>query len=120
MTEAARNISYPARHFMASARAAFADGADVCIRISPGWRMRLLTKTLDFWPKIIDDNERLKAAPGAYFGMTSVLLFSLFHTHTYALASGYTMSHSIGGMGVAMNYSRKCKRDLVANLRQNP
>jgi hypothetical protein len=105
MTEISKTLQYPSRKFMSQARAALSGGRSVLINIRPGWRTRLLSKTLEFWPKRINDNERLKYASKFYSEITSLFLFSLFHNHIYALISGYEMSYLIAVDGISVNYS---------------
>lgn len=105
MIEAANVLSYPSRTFMREARAALAGGVDVVIKIRPGWRVRLLGKTLEYWPKRTNDFARLKSANRLYFGISTYLLFSFFHTHTYALTLGRTMNYTNADDGLTVIYT---------------
>lgn len=75
------------------------------VKFEPGWRLNLLKKTIDAWPRQLEDNDRLKTTSKFYFSLASYLLFSFFHTHVYAMTCGCRMSYRNSSDGLIVEYS---------------
>lgn len=67
--------------------------------------MRLIKKSIGFWPRSHDDIERAREAKGHSFMLASYLLFSLFHMHVRAMAHGYRMSYVAAESYVVIDYT---------------
>jgi hypothetical protein len=102
-----KHLRYPSKSFMREARRALDGSDDVQVDILPGWRTRLLGKTLACWPRELDDNQRLHTVSRFHFSLASYLLFSLFHTHVYALTLGRAMSYTSSGDAVTIRYGNR-------------
>lgn len=92
MIEESKVLIYPSKGFMREARNAFGEQS-VIVNFSPGWRLNLLKKTIDSWPRWLNDNDRLKGVSKLYFDLASFLLFSFFHVHIHAITCGCRMSY---------------------------
>ena len=72
--------------------------------VKSNWRLRLLRKSIEFWPRSRSDIERLSGTKGNSFVLATYLLFSLFHMHVRAMTFGYSMTYSISEDLIAMYY----------------
>jgi hypothetical protein len=100
-------IAYPAKNFSKIARSAMDKDQPWQVTITSPWRLRLIRKSIEFWPRSHDDIERLKGAKKHSFVLATYLLFSLFHVHIRAMTSNYQMSYLVTEDSLKMDYATK-------------
>jgi hypothetical protein len=100
-------ITYPAKNFSKIARSAMDKGYPWQVTIASSWRLRLIKKSIEFWPRSHNDIERLKGTRKHSFVLATYLLFSLFHIHVRAMTCNYQMSYSLTENSLTMNYATK-------------
>jgi hypothetical protein len=97
--------TYPTKTFTINARSATDKREPWCVVITSAWRLNLLKRSIESWPKYLGDNSRAKDAKKYSLGLASWLLFSLFHMHIRALTYGYQMSYVITENSIEMHYT---------------
>ena len=97
-------IKYPTKNFTGQVRLAMDKSHPWQVVIYSNWRLKLIKKSIEFWPRSERDLERLNNAKKSSFVLATYLLFSMFHMHVRAMTFGYQMSYFVKENSIEINY----------------